>query len=157
MQTINELRDLVAIWDPRFLARVNFTNGVFDLLHPGHLPVLRSGCEWDGRFARARLVVAIDSDARVAVTKPGRPILTADQRAEMLLATRFVSAVVQFDTVDELREIIGIVQPHFLVRGLGGSLGTQAPPVGAELARQVLWVETPDIHTSTIVERIRGS
>lgn len=156
MQTIDELRDLVASWDPRFLCRVNFTNGVFDLLHPGHLPVLRSGCEWDGRFARARLVVAIDSDARVAVTKPGRPILTADQRAEMLLATRFVSAVVQFDSTEQLREILTVVRPHFLVRGLGGKLPPQPEPFGAELARQVLWVETPDLHTSHLIERIRA-
>lgn len=158
MQTIDELRDLVRSWDGGYLARTNFTNGCFDLLHVGHLPVLRAGCEWDGRMAKARLVVAIDSDRRCAFLKGyDRPIMPAAERAELLLSTRFVSAVVQFDTVDELLEIIGIVQPHFLVRGLGGSVAPPAPPVGAELARQVLWVETPDIHTSTIVERIRAS
>lgn len=158
MQTIDELRELVRSWDPRYLSRVNCTNGVFDLLHVGHLPVLRAGCEWDGRMAKARLVVAIDSDRRCAFLKGyDRPIIPADERAELLLSTRFVSAVVQFDSVDELREILTVVRPHFLVRGLGGQLPPQPEPFGAELARQVLWVETPDIHTSTIVERIRAS
>lgn len=158
MQTIDELRDLVRSWDGGYLARTNFTNGCFDLLHVGHLPVLRAGCEWDGRMAKARLVVAIDSDRRCAFLKGyDRPIIPAVERAELLLSTRFVSAVVQFDSTEQLREILTVVRPHFLVRGLGGKLPPQPEPFGAELARQVLWVETPDVHTSGIVERIRAS
>ena len=134
---------------------INFTNGSFDLLHPGHLPVLRAGADWDGRACGARLVVAIDSDRRVAFYKgAGRPILSVEERAEMLLATRFVDLVVSFDSKSDLTKIILCVQPDRLVRGMEGNLQPQGKPHGWTLAKQLLWVETPELHTSGVIQRV---
>lgn len=73
--------------------RVVFTNGVFDLLHVGHIRLLQ--------FARAqgdRLVAAINSDASAARAKgPDRPIVPAHERAEVLRALRCVDDVQIFD------------------------------------------------------------
>src|SRR5579864_3994875 len=72
---------------------IAFANGCFDLLHVGHVRYLR------GAAAEAdRLVVAINSDASVRALKgPGRPILPAADRAELVDALRFVDYVVVFD------------------------------------------------------------
>jgi len=91
---------------------VVFTNGVFDLLHPGHVGYLRE--------ARARgdaLIVAVNSDRSVQANKgPERPINTARERAEVLLALACVDAAVIFDE-DTPHEIISRVQPDVLVKG----------------------------------------
>ena len=133
--------------------RINLTNGCFDLLHVDHLKVLRAGCEWDGSRPRARLLVAIDSDERVRRAKGGRrPCMPAEERAVLLLAMRFVSDVVVFDSVDELRRLYELVQPDTLVRGTNGGGPETEPPVGAEFARRVLWVHTGNTHSTTLLE-----
>ncbi|MFX7507159.1 adenylyltransferase/cytidyltransferase family protein, partial [Acinetobacter baumannii] len=70
-----------------------FTNGCFDLLHPGHIETLR--------FARSKgscLVVGLNSDTSVKRLKgPNRPVMSQDQRATMLAALEFVDYVVVFD------------------------------------------------------------
>ncbi|MDH5628495.1 MAG: adenylyltransferase/cytidyltransferase family protein, partial [Candidatus Krumholzibacteria bacterium] len=73
--------------------QVVFTNGCFDLLHPGHLALLEaSAAEGDV------LLVAINGDASVTRLKgPGRPIYPAAERAELLLALRWVDAVTVFE------------------------------------------------------------
>lgn len=77
-------------------------NGVFDVLHPGHLHLLN--------FARAQgdfLLVAIDSDAKVKERKgTNRPFFNQQERAEMLINLRCVNEVVVFSTEEELAEII---------------------------------------------------
>lgn len=92
--------------------RVVFTNGVFDLLHPGHIRYLRA--------ARAEgdvLIVGLNSDRSVrAIKGPTRPITPEQERAEILSALRFVDAVVIFDE-DTPAEIIRRVQPDVLVKG----------------------------------------
>lgn len=134
---------------------INVTNGCFDLLHPGHLPVLRAGADWNGHVCGADLVVAIDSDRRCAFYKgAGRPVMSVHERAEMLLATRFVSRVVSFDSRADLTRIMLCVLPDRLVRGMGGSLAPQRKPHGWTIAKQLLWVETPELHTSGLVSRI---
>ncbi len=92
--------------------RVVFTNGVFDLLHPGHIDLL----------ARARelgdaLIVGLNTDASVHRIKgPERPIAFEEDRAAMLLALRAVDAVVLFDE-ETPAELIARLLPDILVKG----------------------------------------
>lgn len=88
-------------------------NGVFDVLHKGHLDLLK--------FAKNcgnKLVIAIDSDERVKQIKgPDRPINSQNFRREILLAMRDVDEVIVFNTEDELRDIIGNLMPEVVVKG----------------------------------------
>jgi D-beta-D-heptose 7-phosphate kinase/D-beta-D-heptose 1-phosphate adenosyltransferase len=92
--------------------RVVYTNGVFDLLHPGHVRYLQA--------ARAKgdvLIVAINSDRSVrAIKGPTRPITPEAERAEVLDALACVDAVVVFDE-ETPAEIIRAIQPDILVKG----------------------------------------
>ena len=91
---------------------VVFTNGVFDLLHPGHIRYLRAA-----RAEGDALIVAVNSDASVRANKgPGRPINPEAERAEVLRALACVDAVVIFD--EETPEaVIRAIQPDVLVKG----------------------------------------
>ena len=92
--------------------RVVFTNGVFDLLHPGHVRYLKA--------ARAEgdvLIVALNSDRSVrAVKGPTRPIVPEQERAEIIAALAVVDAAVIFDE-DTPGRIIDRLQPDVLVKG----------------------------------------
>jgi D-beta-D-heptose 7-phosphate kinase/D-beta-D-heptose 1-phosphate adenosyltransferase len=92
--------------------RVVFTNGVFDLLHPGHLRYLQA--------ARAEgdvLIVGVNSDRSVRANKgPDRPITPERERAEILAALACVDAVAIFDE-ETPGEIIRLIQPDVLVKG----------------------------------------
>ena len=92
--------------------RVVFTNGVFDLLHPGHVRYLKA--------ARAEgdvLVVAVNSDRSARGNKgPSRPITPERERAEILAAFACVDAVVIFDAATPA-EIVRRIQPDVLVKG----------------------------------------
>jgi D-beta-D-heptose 7-phosphate kinase/D-beta-D-heptose 1-phosphate adenosyltransferase len=91
---------------------VVFTNGVFDLLHPGHVCYLR-----DARALGDALVVAVNSDRSVrAIKGPERPITPERERAEVLLGLASVDAVVIFDE-DTPHAIIRAIQPDVLVKG----------------------------------------
>jgi len=91
---------------------VVFTNGVFDLLHPGHVRYLR-----DARQLGDTLIVGVNSDRSVRASKgPERPINSAAERAEVLLALGVVDGVVVFDE-DTPLEIIRRLEPDVLVKG----------------------------------------
>ena len=92
--------------------RVVFSNGVFDLLHPGHVRYLQTArCEGDV------LIVALNSDRSVRGNKgPTRPIFPEAERAEILSSLACVDAVVIFDEPTPA-EIIGAIQPDVLVKG----------------------------------------
>lgn len=91
---------------------VVFTNGVFDLLHPGHVRYLQKASE-QGHA----LIVGINSDRSVrAIKGPTRPITPAHERAELLAALRCVHAVVVFGE-DTPADIITRLQPDVLVKG----------------------------------------
>jgi D-glycero-beta-D-manno-heptose 1-phosphate adenylyltransferase len=91
---------------------VVFTNGCFDLLHPGHVRLLEKA-----RSAGDVLIVGLNSDASVARAKgPGRPLTSEGERAELLLALEAVDAVVLFDE-DTPRELISQLLPDVLVKG----------------------------------------
>jgi len=91
---------------------VVFTNGVFDLLHTGHVRYLQAA-----RALGDALVVAVNSDRSVRTIKgPDRPLNAEGERAEVLLALGCVDAVVIFDE-ETPQEIISLVQPDVLVKG----------------------------------------
>jgi len=93
-------------------ARLVFTNGVFDLLHVGHVRYLAQA-----RALGNALVVAINSDASVRELKgPERPVFDQDERAEILAALRNVDYVVIFDNVSP-RSLISQLLPDVLVKG----------------------------------------
>jgi rfaE bifunctional protein nucleotidyltransferase chain/domain len=92
--------------------RIVFTNGCFDLLHPGHILYLQ-----EARGLGDVLIVGLNSDTGVRALKgPGRPILPERARALMLLALRSVDLVCLFDEPTPL-ELIRVVRPDILVKG----------------------------------------
>jgi D-beta-D-heptose 7-phosphate kinase/D-beta-D-heptose 1-phosphate adenosyltransferase len=92
---------------------VVFTNGVFDILHPGHIRYLR-----EARALGDLLIVGVNSDRSVkALGKaPGRPINPEQERVEVLEALASVDSAVLFDE-DTPHEIIKAMQPDILVKG----------------------------------------
>ncbi|MBB2202049.1 D-glycero-beta-D-manno-heptose-7-phosphate kinase [Gluconacetobacter tumulisoli] len=107
----DQAADQVARWKAQGL-RVGFTNGCFDILHPGHVGLLaaaRAGCD--------RLVVALNTDASVARLKgPDRPVNTLRDRATVMMGIRHVDAVVAFDE-DTPLNLIRLLLPDVLVKG----------------------------------------
>jgi D-beta-D-heptose 7-phosphate kinase/D-beta-D-heptose 1-phosphate adenosyltransferase len=92
--------------------RIVFTNGVFDLLHPGHVRYLQAA-----RREGDALIVGINSDRSVSTNKgPSRPIMPEHERAEVLQALACVDAVVVFDE-ETPAVIIDALQPDVLVKG----------------------------------------
>jgi D-beta-D-heptose 7-phosphate kinase/D-beta-D-heptose 1-phosphate adenosyltransferase len=92
--------------------RVVFTNGVFDLLHPGHVRYLTAA-----RALGTVLIVGINSDRSVEMIKgPSRPLNPERERGEILLGLACVDAVVVFDE-DTPQRIIEQIQPDVLVKG----------------------------------------
>jgi rfaE bifunctional protein nucleotidyltransferase chain/domain len=92
--------------------RVVFTNGVFDLLHPGHLRYLETA-----RAEGDALIVGVNSDRSVRALKgPDRPIHPESERAEIISALRAVDAAVVFNQ-DTPHEIIALLLPDVLVKG----------------------------------------
>jgi D-beta-D-heptose 7-phosphate kinase/D-beta-D-heptose 1-phosphate adenosyltransferase len=91
---------------------VVFTNGVFDLLHPGHVRYLTAA-----RALGDALIVGVNSDRSVrAIKGPSRPITPEAERAEILSALSCVNAAVVFDE-DTPADIIKAIQPDVLVKG----------------------------------------
>ena len=135
-------------WRKRGL-RVGFTNGCYDLLHPGHVSLLKSAAaECD------RLIVAINSDASVRRLKgPSRPVQDERSRAYVLGALSAVDLVVVFDE-DTPAETIAALKPDLLVKGADCAM---EEVVGAETVRaangRVLLVPLVRGHSSTSLIR----
>lgn len=92
--------------------RVTLTNGCFDVLHVGHVRYLRAARELGGK-----VVVALNSDASARALKgEGRPVMPAQERAEILAALADVDAVVIFPEKD-VRAIIREIRPDFHAKG----------------------------------------
>jgi D-beta-D-heptose 7-phosphate kinase/D-beta-D-heptose 1-phosphate adenosyltransferase len=90
---------------------VVFTNGVFDLLHPGHVRYLKNA-----RSLGDVLIVGVNSDQSVRSIKAGRPVTPEDERVEILEALACVDGVVVFDA-ETPHELIAAIQPDILVKG----------------------------------------
>ena len=92
--------------------KVVFTNGCYDLLHPGHIRLLESA-----RSLGDILILALNTDDSVARLKgPTRPLLPLPERATMACAVAAINVVTSFDE-DTPRELIAAVLPDFLVKG----------------------------------------
>lgn len=132
--------------------RVVFTNGCFDLLHPGHIRSLELARELGDA-----LIVGLNSDASVRQLKgEGRPVIPERERAEILAALESVDAVVIFDALTP-RDVIARLLPDILVKG-GDWPGDQI--VGREEVEaaggQVASVPVvPGYSTSAILQKIR--
>ena len=133
---------------------VVFTNGVFDLLHPGHVRYLR-----EARRLGDALIVGLNSDHSVRANKGAdRPLTPEAERAEILVALECVDAAVIFDE-DTPHDLISTLQPDVLVKG--ADWGEDAI-VGRDIveARGGRVVRIPierGYSTSGIVEKIRSS
>jgi D-beta-D-heptose 7-phosphate kinase/D-beta-D-heptose 1-phosphate adenosyltransferase len=132
--------------------RIVFTNGVFDILHPGHVRYLQA--------ARAHgdvLIVGLNSDASVRRNKgPSRPITPEPERAEVLEALACVDAVSVFDE-DTPADIIRRVQPDVLVKGADWPADqiVGRDTVEARGGRVVLEPVEQGYSTSDIINRVR--
>jgi D-beta-D-heptose 7-phosphate kinase/D-beta-D-heptose 1-phosphate adenosyltransferase len=132
--------------------RIVFTNGVFDLLHPGHVRYLQA--------ARAHgdlLIVGLNSDASVRRNKgPERPINPEDERAEVVAALACVDAVAIFED-DTPAEIIRRVQPDVLVKGSDWPADqiVGRDTVEARGGRVILEAVEQGYSTSAIIEKAR--
>jgi D-beta-D-heptose 7-phosphate kinase/D-beta-D-heptose 1-phosphate adenosyltransferase len=133
--------------------RVGFTNGCFDILHPGHVKVLTAA-----RGACDRLIVGLNSDASVKRLKgEGRPVQDERARSEVLAALEAVDLVAIFEE-DTPIKLIAQIKPSVLVKG--GDY-THDQVVGHEIVDgyggEVLLVEVlPGFSTTSLVNRARG-
>jgi len=132
--------------------RVVFTNGCFDLLHPGHIRSLELARELGDA-----LIVGLNSDASVRQLKgEGRPVIPERERAEILSALESVDAVVIFDDLTP-REVISRLLPDVLVKG-GDWSGDQIvgrEEVEAAGGRVVSVPVVPGYSTSAMLKKIR--
>lgn len=146
-----ELDERVRRWRRQGL-RIGFTNGCFDLLHPGHVHVLTRA-----RAACDRLIVGLNSDASVRRLKgAGRPIQDEHARAQVLAALEAVDLVTLFDE-DTPLELITRLRPHVLVKGGDYARGDI---VGGDVVEadggEVIIVETLAGHgTTALIARSR--
>jgi rfaE bifunctional protein nucleotidyltransferase chain/domain len=131
---------------------VVFTNGVFDLLHVGHVRYLQAA-----RSLGDALVVAVNSDNAVRSLKgDGRPIVNEGERAEVIAALRAVTFVTIFDDISP-RALIARVVPDILVKGGDYALDEihGREEVEAAGGRVVSLPFVEGVSTSTIVERMK--
>lgn len=134
--------------------RIVFTNGVFDILHRGHLRYLQAA-----RGHGDLLIVGLNSDASVRRNKgPSRPINPEQERAEVLEALTCVDAVAVFDD-DTPADIIRRVQPDVLVKGADWPADqiVGRDTVEARGGRVILEPVEQGYSTTALIERIRNA
>ena len=127
-----------------------FTNGCYDILHPGHIRLLEQA-----RSLGDILILALNTDASVRRMKgPSRPIIDENERAEMALSLNAVDAVAFFDE-DTPRELIAEVLPDVLIKGADWShFIAGREEVEAAGGRVVTVALEPGYSTTNIVESI---
>jgi len=156
-ETAGKVRDRAEAirWRRSAPAPLVFTNGVFDLLHPGHVELLEAA-----RREGAALVVGVNGDlsARRLAKGPGRPVAPQDARARVVAGLAAVDCVVLFEE-DTPLELIHALAPDVLVKGADY---TRDRIVGADYieergGRVVRVPLIPGYSTSALVERFRAS
>lgn len=152
VKSLDELKS-ITVQARRNGKTVVFTNGCFDLLHRGHVHVLR-----EAKALGDILVVAINSDGSVkAIKGPNRPVLSESDRAELVAAMEMVDYVALFDEPDPYK-MIAAIRPNVLVKG--GDWGPEEI-VGADIVKQdggkvAVIPYLKGFSTTEIIERIRG-
>ena len=128
--------------------KISFVNGCFDVLHPGHIELLK--------YARSLgdyLIVAIDSDRKVAEMKgPERPIFSQHDRSTMLSSIRYVDVVHVFDTKEELENLLESISPDIMVVGSDWK-GKEV--VGSQYAKSVRFFDRLGDYSTT--QTIQGT
>ena len=119
-----------------------FVNGVFDLLHLGHLTLLETA-----RGMGDYLHVAIDSDRRARELKgPDRPVRNQVERQNLLQALRCVDQVSVFDTDQDLRDVIRDYAPDVMVKGMDYQY---QPIIGSEHCGSIRFIDLLDGYSTT--------
>jgi len=146
----DELRHQVESWRAQG-DRITLANGCFDLLHVGHVRYLHAAKELGGR-----LVVALNSDDSVRSLKgEGRPLMPAEERAEILAALADVDAVVVFPERD-VRAIIREIRPDIQAKGTDYTADSvPEEDVVREYGGRVAIVGDPKDHSATEIIRTR--
>lgn len=124
------------------------TNGCFDIMHAGHLELLK--------YAKSlgdKLVVAVNTDSSVTSIKPGRPFVTLKDRVKMLSALEFVDYVVTFNESTPL-SIIKDIKPDVLVKGAEYE---KEKVVGYGIVEVVLAPMVEGLSTTKLIEKIKAS
>lgn len=157
MDSADKVRSLAGAvaWRRSATAPVVFTNGVFDLLHPGHIAILEAAAA-----CGASLVVGVNSDASARRLGKGvdRPLVADVHRARILAALACVDCVVCFDE-DTPLALVEALAPDVIVKG-GDYTADQV--VGADVVRarggrvEIIPL-VPDQSTTRLVERLRGT
>jgi D-beta-D-heptose 7-phosphate kinase/D-beta-D-heptose 1-phosphate adenosyltransferase len=125
-----------------------FTNGCFDILHAGHIEVLK--------FAKKqgdKLIVAINSDRSVGSIKPGRPFVNQDDRVKMVSSLEFVDYVCVFDEQTPY-EILNKITPDIIVKG---SEYQPKNVVGFDIAKVVTCPMVEGLSTTNLINKIKSS
>lgn len=146
----DQLRSRVEEWR-RAGERVVLANGNFDLLHVGHVRYLRGAKELGGK-----LIVAINSDESVRALKgEGRPVMPAEERAEIVAALADVDAVVVFSELD-VRGLIREIRPDIQAKGTDYTVDS-VPERDAvvEYGGRVAIVGDPKNHSTSEILRMR--
>lgn len=146
-----QLRQLVAGWRAAG-ERVTLTNGCFDVLHVGHIRYLQAAHNLGGK-----VIVAVNADDSVCSLKgEGRPVMPADERAEILAALSDVDAVVVFPEND-VRAIVREIRPDFHAKGTDYT--EESVPERSEVEAcggRVVIVGDPKDHSATNIIRQRS-
>jgi len=133
--------------------RVVFTNGCFDLLHPGHIHSLEAA-----RALGDFLIVGINSDESVRILKgPDRPVMPETERAEILASLECVDGVLIFDELTP-QKVVAALLPDILVKGSDwpGNQIVGREEVEAAGGRVVLIDVVPGYSTTDILKKIRA-
>lgn len=145
-----ELQKRVAVWRGKHES-VTLANGCFDLLHVGHVRYLHAAKQLGGR-----LIVAVNADASVRALKgEGRPLIPAEERAEILAALEDVDAVVIFPEKD-VRALIREIRPDVQAKGTDYSADSVPErDVVIECGGRVEIVGDPKDHSATEIIRTK--
>jgi rfaE bifunctional protein nucleotidyltransferase chain/domain len=146
----DELQQRVADWR-RAGDRITLANGCFDVLHVGHIRYLHAAHELGGK-----LIVAVNADASVRALKgEGRPVMPAEERAEVLAALADVDVVVIFPEND-VRAIIREIRPDFHAKGTDYTVDNVPERADVEACGgRVVIVGDPKNHSATEIIRSR--
>jgi len=129
--------------------KIIFTNGCFDLLHPGHIECLKKAKQLGDV-----LIVGLNSDTSIKKIKPkGRPIMDEKARIIVLSAVKWVDYIVLFDDPTP-EKVIKVVKPHIIVKG-----GDYSPTevVGREVVENVVIIPyLPSYSTTQIIKKIQS-
>lgn len=145
-----DLKRRVEAWRSRG-EKITLTNGAFDLLHVGHIRYLRAAKQLGGK-----LIVAVNSDESVRALKgEGRPLMLAEERAEILAALSDVDAVVIFPERD-VRALVREIHPDIHAKGTDYTPGTVPErDIVIECGGRVEIVGDPKDHSTTQIIRAR--